>query len=111
MSFENRLPTECELREEINTVNEIGAVDRSFGDPVKVKCRLNAYGRGIRDDLQLGQVIQDNRYTLFLGPNTIITTAHKVTVNGKDYKVDRVREYEDMNGKLHHLECDLQEIR
>ena len=110
MTYKSLLTAECTLQAEMYITNDIGESERAFGDPVSVKCRLDAEGRGIRDDIELGKVIQDNRYTLYVLPDTDITTAHKVTLAGVDYKVDRVRDYPDATGKLHHKECDLQEI-
>lgn len=104
------LTEECVLHAEEHTTNEIGESERVFGEGVRVACRLDPVGRGIRDDLALGQVIEDNRYTLFLAPETEITTKHKVVQDGIDYKVLRVRKLKDIEGVLHHLECDLEEI-
>ena len=110
-SFRGLLSATCTIQSEVITTNEIGESVRSFNEGVSVKCRLNPRGHGIRDDLQLGQIIEDNRYTLFLAPDATVSTKHKVVQDGIDYKVDRVRKYHNRAGALHHLECDLQEIR
>ena len=110
MTYKSLLTAECTLQAETYTTNDIGESIRAFGDPITVRCRLDAEGRGIRDDIELGKVIQDNRYTLYVLPDTVITTAHKVSMDGIDFKIDRVRDYKDARGKLHHKECDLQEI-
>lgn len=109
--IEPLLTEQCTLHAEEPITNEIGESERVFGVGVSVACRLEPYGRGIREDLALGQVIEDNRYTLFLAPDIAITTKHKVVQDDIDYKVLRVRKLRDLDGKLHHLECDLQEIR
>ena len=109
--IEDLLTDQCTLHAEENTINKIGESERVFGDGVSVKCRLEPYGYGNRDDIALGQIIEDNRYTLFLAPDVEITTKHKVVQDGIDYKVNRVRKLKDIEGTLHHLECDLQEIR
>ena len=110
MALQSLLTATCTLQEEMYTTNNLGERIRGFSDPVTAKCRLNAVGRGIRDDLQLGQIIEDNRYVLYVAPETDISTSHKVTLLEREYKIDRVREYRNGRGALHHLECDLQEI-
>ena len=110
MTYKSLLTATCTVQAEMYTTNAIGESIRTFDDPVSVKCRFDPQGQGTRDDIELGKIIQDNRYVLYVLPDTDITTAHKVTLAGVDYKVDRVRNYEDGIGKLHHKECDLQEI-
>lgn len=110
MSFLSRLTATCTISEETVTTDDIGQEIRSFSNEVSVDCKLDPYGRGIREDLQLGRIIEDNRFTLFLGPDIEISTSHKVMQDGIDYKVDRVRKFYTGNGSLHHYECDLQEI-
>ena len=95
---------------EMYTTNDIGESIRTFGDEVTAKCRLDTVGQGIRDDIELGKIIQDNRYVLFLAPETTVDTSYKVSMDGIDFKIDRVRNYKDGGGRLHHKECDLQEI-
>lgn len=109
--IDDLLTATCTLQQETHTTNEIGERVRGFSDGVSVPCRLEPFGRGVNDDLAFGQIIEENRYTLFLKPTTTITTSHKVVQDGIDYKVDRVRKLRDIKGALHHLECDLQEIQ
>lgn len=111
MSLRSRLTAVCTISRETTTQNDLGQSIREFTDHVRVPCKLDPVGKGVRDDLQLGKVIEDNRFVLFLGPTAVISTEHKVTQNGIDYKVDRVRPYENGRGALHHYECDLQEIQ
>ena len=109
MSLKSLLTSECTLQAETYTTNDFGEEIRGFTDPVSVKCRLNSLGRGNPNDLQLGQIIEENQYVLYVGPDTTITTAHKVTLGGSEYKVNHVRPLEDGRGRVSHLQCYLQE--
>ena len=109
MTYESLLTATCTLEEETYETNSIGESIRKFGDPVSVKCRLNP-NRVVREDVNLGKIIQDTTFVLFLAADADVSEAHKVTHNGTDYKIDNVREFHDGIGNLHHYECDLQEI-
>ena len=87
MSLKSLLTSECTLQAETYTTNDFGEEIRGFTDPVSVKCRLNSLGRGNPNDLQLGQIIEENQYVLYVGPDTTITTGHKVTLGGSEYKL------------------------
>ena len=100
----------CTISEQTYTVDDTGQRIRSFSDGQQVECKIQAVGRGVREDLLLGQITEDNRYVLFVGPDVTITREHKITIDNVDYKVDRVRLYKNHRGALHHKECDLQEI-
>ena len=110
MGFEALLTAECTLQEETFTLNDKGEEIRGFGSETTVKCRLNPVSGAVGDDLQIGQIGEINRFVLFLAPDTTISTETKVTVDGLEMKVDRVREFHDGSGVLHHYECDLQEV-
>ena len=109
MSLKSLLTAECSLEAEVYVTNNFGEELREFADPVTVKCRLNSLGRGNPNDLQLGQIIEENQYVLYVGPDTTITTGHKVTLGGSEYKVNHVRPLEDGRGRVSHLQCYLQE--
>ena len=111
MSLRSRLTALCTISRETHTRSNLGQSIRGFTDAVQVRCKLDPVGKGVREDMQLGKIIEDNRFVLFLGPDAVISKQHKVTQNGIDYKVDRVRPYENGRGALHHYECDLQEIQ
>ena len=78
---------------------------------MQVKCKLDPFARGgNRNDLDLGRIIVDNTYTLFLPPDAMISKEHKVSLLGVDYKVNRVNEHYDGKGTLHHYEVDVQDV-
>lgn len=111
MSLQSLLTDECELSVESYTTNAIGEEVREFGTPVTVKCRVNANRSGTRDDLRLGGPSQDNVRLLYLSPDTTITTAYRVTHRDINYKVNRVDPFYGLNGDVHHLRCEIEDIR
>ena len=109
MTFKTLLTATCTLQEEMYITNEIGESERRFGNPVSVECRLNPM-RGSFNDLELGKVTENTRYVLYILPDTTVEAGAKATINGTDYKVDRVDEFHNGTGKLHHKRCDLEKI-
>ena len=105
------LSLECSIHAEMNTTNAIGEVERGFDSGVTHPCLIELQGRNSRrNDLDLGQIIENNTALLMLLPGTPITTSHKVVQDGTDYKVNRVRKISDPAGEPYYTLVDLEVI-